>query len=422
MWWILPALILGVDGQNAPTVTALSGEQPSGWLLAAGSEFEAGSFLATPTSSLRPLATLQWKDTFSLKLAPRFRFQWLEQSFRFRTQDYTLATNAGHVVEQLQLGEPEGVFSLRVGNLPRLSLSSGALLARYEPRMNVLLTPASGKASVRIGATETTVLASDVLSASLFAAEVDLDIGRAATEQAAWHNRLHVTPSVLVDFRSACREDCVNTPLALGALDASATAYRGPAFNVTVHAGAAARALSSSVSGGAHAGLSSDVFLSQDTLSLRADFRSQGDRFRFGLVGPQYELARFSDTGFSLTPLAAVRYANSTSVFIEAQAQLRRTVSLGLAVEAFSFGRTDIDGDVTLRLLEEKLLVSLQASVVSVSQTPRLTVSSSVSWRLMPGVYVIGAGGTQFINAAQGGLARAVQVSLGLGVDVERAF
>jgi hypothetical protein len=421
MWPSLTIVTLILTApRSTPTVDAAQETEASSTVrLAAGAEVDGGAFAGLATASVKPLATLEVADAFSLTISPRFRFQLAQAGVVFRQEDWRPVSNFGQVLEVLRVGDERAPATLRAGNLGTSTLGFGHLLSRYSNRGNALLTPAAARLEVSLGPTRSTVFASDVLGLSVFAGQVEVDVGALASSDTAWHHRLHLTPSVLVDARNACTQGCDASAVRLGYLDASAWVLKTSSVATTLVAGFGGRA-SDRLDGGFHLGAAADLFLTQDTLSARAEFRRGGGTFRHGFVGPSYEVARFSDLGLGLTPLAQVVTPSSSGAFFELSGDFRRAVTASAAVETFSFGRVDFDVEASARIFEERLALSFRSTVVGLGQTPRVGLMTTARWRLAPGFYLLAQGGTQFFGTQGQPLRREVLASLGVGFDVEK--
>ncbi len=419
MWPSLTVIAIVLNAPS-PTVNVASENEASSTIrLAAGAEVEGGAFAGLATASVKPLAAMDVADSFSLAISPRFRFQLTQEGVVFRREDWRPVSNFGQVLEALRIGDEKAKLTLRAGNLGMTTLGFGHLLSRYSNRSNALLTPAAAHLEMALGPTRTTVFASDVLGLSVFATQVEVDVGALATTDTAWHQRLHLTPSILVDARNECAQGCGAAVARFGYLEASALVFKTPSVATTLLTGFGGRA-SDRIDGGFHFGAAADVFLTQDTLSVRAEFRRGGGKFRHGFVGPSYEVARFSDIGLGLTPLAQVVTPSSSGAFVEVSGDFRRTVTASAAVETFSFGRVDFDVDVSARFFEERLALSCRSTVVGLGQTPRFALMAAARFRLVPGFYVLAQGGTQFFGTQGQPLQREVTASLGVGFDVEK--
>jgi hypothetical protein len=166
-------------------------------------------------------------------------------------------------------------------------------------------------------------------------------------------------------------------------------------------------------------------------LRARLEARRQRGGFRQGFFGPDYELARFQAVGTPGLPLARADFPEGASAFGELAVSwdaerlwgtLRRHLHLSLGVEAFSWGRVDVEGQGAVQLWGRDVEVGLRGQGLGLGQPgARHLVSGEVRWRFLGGrLYALGGGGTLWHPQPDGTLRPGSFASLGLGVDNAR--
>ncbi|MGQ0506178.1 MAG: hypothetical protein ACT4TC_12765, partial [Myxococcaceae bacterium] len=160
----------------------------------------------------------------------------------------------------------------------------------------------------------------------------------------------------------------------------------------------------------------------------RVEARKQGGPFRQGFIGPQYELSRFAGVGENGLPLAQERLPDSFSGYgqlaismgpeLPHKGQTRFFVATGF--EHFSFGRTDLDLELTVRTLNDRLAITSRVTAVGLGINPRFNVTLDGRFRFAYSLYALASGGTADFPQLDSTLARSVFVTFGFGVDFER--
>ncbi|RKH31893.1 hypothetical protein D7X12_37975, partial [Corallococcus sicarius] len=99
-----------------------------------------------------------------------------------------------------------------------------------------------------------------------------------------------------------------------------------------------------------------------------------------------------------------------------------RHLFLSLGVEAFSWGRVDVDGRVEAQLFHRDLSLSAGGLATAVGQPgARYLVSGEARWRLLGGnLYALGQGGTLLFPTPEGTPRPGAFAAVGLGVDHAR--
>ena len=102
-----------------------------------------------------------------------------------------------------------------------------------------------------------------------------------------------------------------------------------------------------------------------DLSRARLEGRLQRGGFRQGVFGPDYELARFQVAGPASVPLAEASFPEGASAYgevilnwdaVRLSGMRQRHLFLSLGVEAFSWGRVDVDGRVEVQLLHRNFM------------------------------------------------------------------
>jgi predicted HTH domain antitoxin len=99
----------------------------------------------------------------------------------------------------------------------------------------------------------------------------------------------------------------------------------------------------------------------------------------------------------------------------------QRHLHLSLAVEAFTWGRVDVDGRLAAQLAERRVEVAVSALATGVGRPEaRYLYSGEVRWRFGGWLYAVGQGGTLLFPTPGEALRPGAFASLGLGVDHAR--
>lgn len=382
---------------------------------------------------VHPLLSVKVGEGFSFQLGAPLKLLVLdtppaEASGVVRAADWDEASDLGQVLEDLTLGKEAGPFWLQAGPVHARTLGFGHLVSRYDGQANADYHPAAGTLLVAVGPIRAELFASDLLGARLFAGELGWDLGRTfAAEPGAW-DRYHLSLEVAHDagraglpFRAdAALARAHPPPATLAQLDASAVLVRSPAASLTALAGGGLR-FDGVPGGGFVLGLALDTRLGPALFSVKAEGRSQTGGYRQGFFGPQYELARYADTGLSGAPQAVVDWSPGFSAHLEARLALGSAFTLGASAEHFvGRHRTDLDAAAALAVAGETLVIEARYGAVGLGAVPRHHLSATLRFRVAPSCYLLGTGGTAFLPGLDGSLQRGVFATLGLGLDFGR--
>ena len=343
-----------------------------------------------------------------------------------RREDWDQPSDFGQLVRELRVGRPAGTASVTLGPALGFSLGRGHLISRYSNRENPDYHPASAIGHLELGATRTELFASDVLGGRIFAGALTADMGRIIGSDPAVFDRYLLSFSLAHDHGLAGYRA---EPATLLHLDFDAALYRGDQVQLFAFTGVGSRILTPLADLGAELGMSIDGQPGELEVSGKLELRKQAGGFRQGFFGPTYELSRFSDVGLNGPGLSAQGLVDGYSVYGElsltsgpelaSEAKLAR-VSMSLAVEHFNWGRTDADLALALRLLQDRALATVRASVVGAGVAPRFGLSAELRYRIFPALYLAGTGGTVYFPQPDGSLVAGLYGGLGLGADFER--
>ncbi|HEX8435242.1 hypothetical protein, partial [Archangium sp.] len=343
-----------------------------------------------------------------------------------RREDWDSLSDWGQLVRALKLGSDASPVGLWAGALDSYSLLSGHLVRRYSNRTNPDYHPAGAFLTGTLGPLYAEAFSSDVLGARLMGAEVALDLAHLFTGPQEQPGRYTLALSAVHDWGRAGGH---SPQVTLAHLDGTAVVVVRPDYELHVLAGWGGRP---GVGGawGAVAGVGADAVTPTLDARLRLEVRGQRGGFRQGLFGPDYELARFRAAGPSGLPVVEAPFPDGFSVYGEAVVGWdavrlgglrQRHLHLSLAVEAFTWGRVDVDGRLAAQLAERRVEVAVSALATGVGRPgANYLYSGEVRWRFGGWLYAVGQGGTLLFPAPDGALHPGAFASLGLGVDHAR--
>jgi hypothetical protein len=379
-----------------------------------------------------PALGLTKGETFVLRLGAHLRLRLLDEEPKqtetdygahLRREDWDERSDFGQVVRMLRIGQEGRPFFLRVEPFVDETLGRGYLVGRYSNVLSPNYHPAGGTLTVVKGPVRAEVLASDVLAARIFAAEVLLDIGRMASEDAKRFDRYLVRLSGAHD---AGRAGGTTPNLTLVSLGGDVALYKGERLRTwALLAGGGRFTQDYTPDFGGLVGLAMEGQTSGGTqLSVTLQGRKQGGRFRFGMFGPDYELGRFSGVGLSDVPLADEVLTSGFSGYLElsvAKGAPNELMLLGsLAAQYHGFGRTDADVSVGFELPGARTRVLARSVLTALGDRPRYSLGLEVRQRVLNHFYAWGSGGTVHFPQADNRLVRGVTAGAGVGVDFQR--
>ncbi|QSQ21626.1 hypothetical protein JY651_41735 [Pyxidicoccus parkwayensis] len=343
-----------------------------------------------------------------------------------RHEDWDTLSDWGQLFRGLKFGSDNAPLGVWFGALEDYSLLTGHLVRRYSNRTNPDYHPAGGFFTGTLGPLYTEAFASDVLGARLMGAELSLDVQHVLFGQPPEKGRYTLALSAVHDWgRAGGRAPSVT----LAHLDATAIVVVRPGFEAHVVAGWGGRP-GEGDAWGAVAGGGLDAVTPTLDLWLRLEVRHQHGGFRQGYFGPDYELARFRAAGPDGLPLAEARFPSGHSAYGELKVGwdavsyggLQRHLMLTLGVEAFTWGRFDVDGRVAVQLFQRNLELAVKGLGVGMGKPgARYLGAAEGRWRFLGGkLYAMGTGGTLLFPGVEGTLRPGAFASVGLGVDNAR--
>ena len=382
-----------------------------------------------------PLLGFDGGDDFGFELGAELRLRLFDDppaqkdrdyGHLLRREDWDETSDFGQILRELRIGPEDGAFSARAGPLLNQGLGHGHLVSRYSNRDNPNSHPAGVTAHLVLGPTRTEFLASDFLSARIFAAEISLDMGHILSTDPGQVDRYHLAFSFAHDNGSSSLVGFGTPPLTLLHTDFDVALYRAPEARVFALIGLGSRIFVPEAFLGAVIGITAEGSPGGTALGGKAELRKQYGGFRQGMFGAGYELSRYSAVGRNGVPLADDRLPDGFSGYAEfwvASGPAEGTdsrVSFSAAAEYFSWGRLDADATVALRLMDGKLLTSGRLVATGVGLQPRYLATGEARFRFASAFYALASAGTVFFPQADGSLLRGVYAGAGLGVDFER--
>lgn len=387
-------------------------------------------------SAVHPVIAFSVGEDFTIELGPTFRFRLADfppdnratdiGSF-LRGPDWDELSDFGQVLQQLRIGRETGPFHILVAPARKKTLGLGHLMWRYNSQLNPNYHPTSGQLAVRVGPVRGEFFASDVLGARMFGGEVSWDIGATFSGDRELKDRYALSLSLVHDanlagrpFRPVAGTDAFTpAPATLLHFDANAVLVRNASLRWQLLAGLGTRANQRGDLGLVF-GTTLDATLKDIGFSTRIEFRKQIGGFRHGFFGPMYELQRFVDIGFNGPSIQDAALPDSASIFGELRVAVGTRISFDAAAEYFFFNRLDLDGGLSLALLDDWFYTTARMTVLGLAQAPRWSVTCGLRWRIFKSFYVTAEGGTVFFPQADGTLLRGAMGSAGVGIDFER--
>ncbi len=384
-----------------------------------------------------PILALEVGTVFSIELSADLRLRAFGSRPELRDTDYWRVlrrldwdqlNDFAQPLQRLRIGSKEGPFHLQAGALRGYTLGHGHLISRYDNRLNPDYHPAGAALAFSVGPLRSELFASDVIGGRIFAGDMRLDIGRIFSLNSEQFDRYHMSISTAHD---AGRAGGASPTVTLLHMDADAALYIGPTAKVYAVAGFGGRMLEEGAPNlGAVVGFTGEGIPAEKVqMGGRLELRKQGGLFRHGLLGPTYELSRFSGLGFTKTPVASEALPDSFSGYAEIEIGLgptdptayrERRIVISASGEYYLWGRLDLDARVTARLPGGLGAVGARFALVGFMQGPqRYDGAIEVRYRVAPSIYAIGEGGTVFFPQAGGTLLRGVFGGLGVGFDFE---
>lgn len=386
--------------------------------------------------ALRPVFSFTVGDDFTVEVGPTFRLRLIDRppdnwatdfGGVLRRPDWDEASDFGQIIQALRIAPDSSPFYARAGTVRKKTLGLGHLINRYSNQENADYHPAMGNVVLVLGPVRGEFFASDVFGGRLFAGDVTLDLGGVFSSSPEVKDRYLVSLELVHDagraglpFRPDPSVDRVTLPqVTLMHVDGSAVLLRNQNLRLMVLLGMGTR-FTQRADLGFVLGGAVDATVSDIGISAKLEARKQGGGFRHGFFGPNYELSRFADVGFSGPGIADVLLPDSFSFYGEVKVGIGTAASVDVAAEYFLYNRTDLDASLNVNLLGSWLVGQARFTVVGLGQQGRYHVTAGVRARLFKSFYLVGSGGTAFFPQPDGSLLRGVTASAGAGVDFER--
>jgi len=344
-----------------------------------------------------------------------------------RREDWDSLSDFGQWVRALKLGADSSPLTMWVGRMDSFSLLSAHLVRRYSNRSNPDYHPAGAFLTGIRGPLYAEAFASDVLGARLAGAEVALDVEHVLFGLPKQPRRYTLALSAVHDWGKA---EGRSPEVTLAHLDGTAVVVVRPSFEMHVLAGWGGQP-GEGGAWGTVVGMGADAVTPTLDMKLRLEVRQQHGGFRQGFFGPDYELVRSRVVNTSGLPVAEASFPSGYSIYGEAVVGwdgvrlgelVQRHLDFSWAVEAFAWGRVDMDGHVTVQLFNRSVEVAVRGLAMGMRKPgTRYAASGEVRWRFTEGrLYALGQGGTLLYPAADGTLRPGAFASIGLGVDNAR--
>lgn len=381
-------------------------------------------------ADLSPRLTFVAGDDFSFSLGAPLRLRLFDAAPDQKAQDYgqilrredwDTRSDYGQLLDSLQIGNPSSPVYVEAGALDDVSLGRGHLVTHYDNRLNPNYHPLGTLLVANGKALKLEALASDLLAARLFAADLRLDMGRliGGAETTAG-DRYFLSVSAAQDFGQV---ELKTDPLTAMELEGEVRVYDQDQQQVGLYLGVGTRFQGKDPPLGGVVGVAAEGRLPQVRFSGKVEARRQGDGFRQGLVGPSYEIARYSDTGLSNPGIAQVQLPTGFSFYLEGALDVLRDDN-GVAWltaradgEHFDFGRTDLDGALIFRTADQQAAGTFRVTMVGLGEDTRYHLEGELRYRLATSLYGVATGGTVFFPQPNDRLARGAFASLGIGAD-----
>ncbi|NTX41027.1 hypothetical protein HUA78_42020 [Myxococcus sp. CA033] len=379
---------------------------------------------------LEPMVAVERGESFRVNLGAPVRLRMWgggERAGFVRKEDWDTLSDWGQVVRVLTVGG-DAPNSLWVGMMEGYSLLSGHLVRRYSNRVNPDYHPAGVVVTGTLGPVYTEAFVSDLLGARLAGAEVALDMQHVLFGRPPVPGRYTLALSAAHDWGMA---GGTSKPRTLAHLDGTAVVLRrrskGQGLEAHLLGGWGGRP-GQGGAWGAVVGVGVEAVSPTVDLRARLEGRLQRGGFRQGAFGPDYELARLQVVGPSSVPLADAPFPEGYSAYgevilsgdaVRLSGMRQRHLRLSMGMEAFSWGRVDVDGRLEAQLFHRNLTVAVGGLATGMGKPgARYLVSGEARWRFLKGnLYALGQGGTLLFPTPEGTLRPGAFAGVGLGVD-----
>lgn len=387
-------------------------------------------------ATLRPVLGFAVDDDFAIELGPTFRLRVVDTAPDNRTSDiggvlrradWDEASDFMQIIQSLRIAPDTSPFFVRAGAMRKKTLGLGHLVNRYSSQENADYHPASVGAVLVLGPVRSEFFASDFLFGRILSGDVAVDLGAIFSSKTENKDRYLVSLELATDSAKSglpFRPDPTVAPLALTPVtllhvDGSAVLLRNATLRLMVLLGLGTR-ITQRADLGFVLGGAMDATVKEVGISLKLEARKQGGGFRQGFFGPNYELQRYADVGFSGASIADALLPDAFSFYGELKLGVGTAASVEVAAEYFTFGRTDLDMSANVNLIDSWLVGQARFTAVGMGQAGRYHTTVGVRARIFKSFYVMANGGTVFFPQVDGTLMRGVTASAGVGVDFER--
>jgi hypothetical protein len=387
-------------------------------------------------TSIHPVIGFGVGEDFALEFGPTFRLRLIDTPALnrpsdvgsiLRGADWDELSDFGQILQSLRIAKETSAFHLSIGPERKKSFGLSHLFWRYNAQANPDYHPASASVGARVGPIRGDFFVSDILAARIFAGAIAWDIGGTFSADPAVKDRYSLSFELAHDAQLAGRpfrpdptvERFTPTPITLLHLDASAVLVRNAALRWMVMVGTGTRA-NATADLGFLIGTALDATVKEIGFSTRLELRKQAGGFRHGFFGPMYELQRYVDMGYRGPSIGDAMLPDGLSVFGEVRVGIGTKVSFDVAAEYFFWNRLDLNGGLSVALLDDWFFLTARTSVIGLAKSERFAFNAGLRWRIFPSFYVLAEGGTVFFPQVDGTLIRGVTFSGGAGVDFER--
>ena len=377
-----------------------------------------------------PAIVFQGSDEFILSAGADLRFRVIDldpkqtatdYGANLRREDWDQLSDYGQILRELRIGNADTPFELKAGEIDDYTLGLGHLVNRYANRTDENYHPSGATLRVDTDAVRVEGLVSDLLAARLFAGDVRLDLGRIFGDEGDG-GRWHLSVSALQDFAGG---DTTKQVTAME-IDPDVVVFDQQGQKVDLYAGLGTRlGEENNPPLGALFGLRTDGRIHHTGFHGSFEVRKQNGRFRQGLIGPTYELARYADVGSSGPSIAAAQLPDGWSFYAGGQLDVPDEDGniwlVGSAsAEHFTFGRTDLGGQLKFRIPgEDKASGAFRLDAVGLGVSPRVFLQAEVRMRFTQAVFGQAFTGTSYFPQPDNSLVHGFYGGFGVGVDFD---
>jgi hypothetical protein len=377
-----------------------------------------------------PEVLFQANDDFVLAAGANLRFRVIDLTPKqtatdyganLRREDWDELSDFGQILHELRMGSSGSAFQLKAGQVENFTLGLGHLVSRYDNRTDENYHPAGATLQIDTGPVRVQGLVSDLLAGRLFAGDVRLDLGRVFGDESDG-GRWHLSVSMLQDF---AKGDTTRQITAME-IDPDVVVFDQQGQKVDLYLGIGTRiGQENNPPLGALIGLRTDGRVHHTEFHGSFEIRKQSGRYRQGLIGPTYELARFADVGTSGPSVADAQLPDGWSFYAEGQLDVPDDegnvwLTGSASAEHFTFDRTDLDGLLRFKLPGgEKVTGAFRFDATGLGQSSRVYLQAELRVRLSPSIFGQAFTGTSFFPQPDNTLVHGFFGGLGIGADFD---